>query len=151
MCYQVVEKYSICRCLYHKHTIETCYAYGKRRHPVQEITVLVGYSCDVHYNSARKAPPFSRMVSTPTPTETTTNIAGIDSINTTDEKEHQVYKGLSFPHVPHMVKEGAEKKPVSYTRNDNITERKASNGAASFLSELKVSKDVSLSPANKRD
>src|SRR5690242_2750121 len=45
MCYQVVERYSVCRCLYHVHAIDPCAAHGQRGHMVQEKTVLVGYAC----------------------------------------------------------------------------------------------------------
>ncbi|KAF2627512.1 hypothetical protein BU25DRAFT_301398, partial [Macroventuria anomochaeta] len=48
MCYQVVERYSVCRCLYHKHAIDPCAAHGQRGHMVQEKTVLVGYACSLH-------------------------------------------------------------------------------------------------------
>lgn len=48
MCYQVVERYSVCRCLYYKHAIDPCPAHGQRGHTVQEKTVLVGYACSTH-------------------------------------------------------------------------------------------------------
>ncbi|KAF2127971.1 hypothetical protein P153DRAFT_293945 [Dothidotthia symphoricarpi CBS 119687] len=48
MCYQVVERYSVCRCLYYKHAIDPCAGHGHRGHTVQEKTVLVGYACGVH-------------------------------------------------------------------------------------------------------
>jgi hypothetical protein len=48
MCYQVVERYSVCRCLYYKHTLDRCAACGQRGHVVQEKTVLVGYACYSH-------------------------------------------------------------------------------------------------------
>lgn len=48
MCYQVVERYSVCRCLYYKHPIDQCAARGQRGHIVQEKTVLVGYACSTH-------------------------------------------------------------------------------------------------------
>ncbi|KAF3390897.1 hypothetical protein DPV78_011283 [Talaromyces pinophilus] len=48
MCYQVVERYSVCRCLYYKHSVDPCTAYGQRNHSVQEKTVLVGYACPSH-------------------------------------------------------------------------------------------------------
>lgn len=48
MCYQVVERYSVCRCLYHVHAIDPCAAHGQRGHMVQEKTVLVGYACSQH-------------------------------------------------------------------------------------------------------
>ncbi|KIM99278.1 hypothetical protein OIDMADRAFT_201904, partial [Oidiodendron maius Zn] len=48
MCYLVVERYSVCRCLYYKHSIDTCHAYGRAGHQIQERTVLVGYACVNH-------------------------------------------------------------------------------------------------------
>ncbi|KAK4866884.1 hypothetical protein LT330_008047 [Penicillium expansum] len=48
MCYKVVERYSVCKCLYFEHSIDPCSAYGQRGHEVQEKTVLVGYTCDKH-------------------------------------------------------------------------------------------------------
>lgn len=45
MCYQVVERYSVCRCLYYQHAVDPCAAHGQRGHMVQEKTVLVGYTC----------------------------------------------------------------------------------------------------------
>ncbi|KAF1954538.1 hypothetical protein CC80DRAFT_493686 [Byssothecium circinans] len=48
MCYQVVERYSACRCLYYKHAIDPCAVYGQSGHRVQEKTVLVGYACPSH-------------------------------------------------------------------------------------------------------
>lgn len=48
MCYQVVERYSVCRCLYYQHAIDPCAAHGQRGHIVQEKTVLVGYACNIH-------------------------------------------------------------------------------------------------------
>lgn len=50
MCYQVVERYSVCRCLYHKHAVDPCAVHGQRGHTVQEKTVLVGYACGMHSN-----------------------------------------------------------------------------------------------------
>ena len=48
MCFQVVERFAVCRCLYHKHAIDPCSSYGQRGHVVQEKTVLVGYACSSH-------------------------------------------------------------------------------------------------------
>lgn len=48
MCYQVVERYSVCKCLYYKHAVDQCRAAGQHGHRVQEKTVLVGYACSVH-------------------------------------------------------------------------------------------------------
>ncbi|CAG8310412.1 unnamed protein product [Penicillium salamii] len=52
MCYKVVERYSVCKCLYFEHSIDPCQAYGQRGHTVQEKTVLVGYACDRHSRSS---------------------------------------------------------------------------------------------------
>lgn len=48
MCYQVIERYSVCRCLYYKHAIDPCAAHGQRGHGIQEKTALVGYRCPEH-------------------------------------------------------------------------------------------------------
>ena len=48
MCYQVVERYSVCNCLYYRHSIDPCRAYGQQGHRVQEKVVLVGYACTDH-------------------------------------------------------------------------------------------------------
>ncbi|KAF2661043.1 hypothetical protein K491DRAFT_554375, partial [Lophiostoma macrostomum CBS 122681] len=48
MCYQVVERYSLCRCLYYKHSIDPCAAHGQRGHYVQEKMALVGFACSSH-------------------------------------------------------------------------------------------------------
>ncbi|PWY78122.1 hypothetical protein BO94DRAFT_472565 [Aspergillus sclerotioniger CBS 115572] len=58
MCYQLVERFSACRCLYFQHAVDPCEAYGQRGHVVQEKIVLVGYTCTRHSlrctgNSAR--------------------------------------------------------------------------------------------------
>ncbi|KAJ5698188.1 hypothetical protein N7462_000193 [Penicillium macrosclerotiorum] len=54
MCYKVVERYSVCKCIYFQHSIDPCSAYGQHGHSVQEKTVLVGYACSRH--SARGSP-----------------------------------------------------------------------------------------------
>ncbi|KAF2114732.1 hypothetical protein BDV96DRAFT_84156 [Lophiotrema nucula] len=48
MCYQVVERYSTCQCLYYKHAVDPCAAQGQRGHNVQEKKVLVGDTCAQH-------------------------------------------------------------------------------------------------------
>ena len=65
MCYQVVERYAVCRCLYHRHAIDPCQSYGQRHHHVQEKTVLVGYACPRHstrrtgeHGSSQNVQPF---------------------------------------------------------------------------------------------
>lgn len=52
MCYRVLERYAVCRCLYHKHVINPCPHYGEWGHQVDEKTVLVGYACGVHADCA---------------------------------------------------------------------------------------------------
>lgn len=56
MCYQVIERYAVCGCLYHKHAIDPCPQYG--RHSVQEKTVLVGYACNIHASYSLGASSF---------------------------------------------------------------------------------------------
>lgn len=48
MCYKLVERFSVCRCLYFQHAIDPCEAFGQRGHTVQEKVVLVGYTCSRH-------------------------------------------------------------------------------------------------------
>lgn len=53
MCIQLVEKYSVCRCLYHRHSIDPCRAYGQRNHCTTEKTILVGFACPRHTTHRR--------------------------------------------------------------------------------------------------
>lgn len=48
MCYRIVERYSVCRCLYYKHSVDQCSAVNTRGHTVEERTILVGYLCPIH-------------------------------------------------------------------------------------------------------
>jgi hypothetical protein len=48
MCYQIVERYSVRRCVYHRHSVDPCGEYGQPRHTLQEKNVLVGFSCSRH-------------------------------------------------------------------------------------------------------
>lgn len=52
MCYQITERYAVCRCLYYQHAVDMCAAYGQYGHPVQERTILVGYLCPAHSPSS---------------------------------------------------------------------------------------------------
>ena len=52
MCYQLVELYSACRCLYYQHAVDRCAAYGRPGHGVQRRTILVGYACGEHSRGA---------------------------------------------------------------------------------------------------
>lgn len=60
MCYQIVERYSVCRCLYHRHSIDPCQRYGQRGHSTTEKTVLVGYACPDHSSRRKKDDDQSR-------------------------------------------------------------------------------------------
>ncbi|KAM5352511.1 hypothetical protein ACJ41O_005233 [Fusarium nematophilum] len=48
MCYQLVELYSACRCLYYQHAIDRCASYGRPGHYIEQRTILVGYACSAH-------------------------------------------------------------------------------------------------------
>jgi hypothetical protein len=48
MCYRLVERYSVCRCLYHKHSVDMCSDANQAGHTVQERTLLVGDLCSQH-------------------------------------------------------------------------------------------------------
>ncbi|KAJ5121093.1 uncharacterized protein N7515_009054 [Penicillium bovifimosum] len=48
MCYRVIERYSVCKCLYFEHSVDPCSSYGQHGHEVEEKLVLVGYACDRH-------------------------------------------------------------------------------------------------------
>jgi hypothetical protein len=48
MCYQLVELYAACRCLYYQHAVDRCPSYGSSGHYVEQRTIYVGYACHVH-------------------------------------------------------------------------------------------------------
>jgi hypothetical protein len=48
MCYQVVEVYAACGCLYYMHAVDMCANYGRRGHAVTQKTIRVGYACSDH-------------------------------------------------------------------------------------------------------
>ncbi|KAI1350688.1 hypothetical protein F5Y01DRAFT_315543 [Xylaria sp. FL0043] len=52
MCFQVVEVYAVCRCLYYQHAVDRCAAYGRPGHEVSRKTIPVGYACSVHSQSS---------------------------------------------------------------------------------------------------
>ncbi|CAG8949961.1 hypothetical protein HYFRA_00004293 [Hymenoscyphus fraxineus] len=70
MCYLVVERYSVCRCIYYQHNVDMCGAHGYCGHSIEERTVLVGYSCERHDESQEKA---SSMSILPTTTDASGN------------------------------------------------------------------------------
>jgi hypothetical protein len=54
MCYQLIELYSACRCLYFPHPVDRCAAYGRAGHGIQWRTTLVGYSCSEHSDNIER-------------------------------------------------------------------------------------------------
>lgn len=48
MCWQIIELYSACRCLYYQHAIDRCASYGRLGHTVERRTIFVGYACTAH-------------------------------------------------------------------------------------------------------
>lgn len=53
-CFQIVERYSMCRCLYYKHDLHhrpNCHCSDTPNHKVPERTILVGYACEFHFKS----------------------------------------------------------------------------------------------------
>lgn len=48
MCIKIVERYAVCRCVYHSHAVDPCPAYGRRGHSIKTQDVLVGYTCSRH-------------------------------------------------------------------------------------------------------
>ena len=48
MCYQIIERYAGCRCLYHKHPVDPCRRYSAEGHPITEKTVLAAFNCPDH-------------------------------------------------------------------------------------------------------
>ncbi|KAF2142734.1 uncharacterized protein K452DRAFT_225808 [Aplosporella prunicola CBS 121167] len=46
MCIRLVEKYAVCGCTYHVHSIDPCASYG--HHAVVDRVVSVGYCCTSH-------------------------------------------------------------------------------------------------------
>ncbi|KAK0387262.1 hypothetical protein NLU13_5575 [Sarocladium strictum] len=48
MCYQLVELYAACRCLYYQHAVDQCPSFGSPGHGVVQRTIFVGYACTRH-------------------------------------------------------------------------------------------------------
>ncbi|KAI0545854.1 hypothetical protein F4679DRAFT_559546, partial [Xylaria curta] len=48
MCYQVIEVYAACRCLYYQHPADRCASYGRPGHGISKRTIPVGYACSEH-------------------------------------------------------------------------------------------------------
>lgn len=48
MCYQLIELYAACRCLYYQHAVDHCASYGSPGHRIAQRTIFVGYECTRH-------------------------------------------------------------------------------------------------------
>ncbi|CAH0050481.1 unnamed protein product [Clonostachys solani] len=112
MCYQVVELYSACKCLYYKHPLDRCVAYGKKGHYTEQRTIYVGYACRIHSQSQSdglpidnrghtpvKDVPISTPRSIPMPTDIHTEVASnpIDKGNAEPSKNRSI---TDFEPVP---------------------------------------------------
>ena len=51
MCLQIVEKYAVCGCLYHRHAVDPCPKANQRGHGISTREVRVGYACSRHSSS----------------------------------------------------------------------------------------------------
>ncbi|KAI0857312.1 hypothetical protein F4860DRAFT_490180 [Xylaria cubensis] len=48
MCYQVIQVYSACRCLYYQDAVDRCAGYGRPGHEISKRTISVGFACSEH-------------------------------------------------------------------------------------------------------
>ena len=48
MCYQLIERFSACRCVYYTHAVDRCPHYGQSGHKTTRRVILVGYACIDH-------------------------------------------------------------------------------------------------------
>ena len=55
MCIKIVERYAVCKCVYHEHNVDPCKLVGW--HAADERTVLVGYACPDHNNRETSMTP----------------------------------------------------------------------------------------------
>ena len=53
MCYRLVERFSVCGCVYYKHAVDRCAAYNQSGHMIQEKIIPVGYACADHSEPAQ--------------------------------------------------------------------------------------------------
>lgn len=61
-CIQVIEKYSVCGCLYYIHPVDVCTRLVDHHIP-EERTVIVGFACPSHTTSSTSnRPPFNRVL-----------------------------------------------------------------------------------------
>lgn len=48
MCFQLIERYGVCGCLYYNHAVDCCPRYGAPEHGIVRRTILVGTTCIQH-------------------------------------------------------------------------------------------------------
>lgn len=48
MCFQLIELYSACHCLYYQRAVDRCASYGRPGHNVEQRAIYVGYACASH-------------------------------------------------------------------------------------------------------
>ncbi|KAI5797338.1 hypothetical protein DFH27DRAFT_462484, partial [Peziza echinospora] len=51
MCFRLIERYAVCKCVYYVHGIDQCNSFGMHGHGIQDRTVLVGCTCPSHANA----------------------------------------------------------------------------------------------------
>jgi hypothetical protein len=54
MCFQLVESYSDCGCIFYRHRVDRCSAYGKPRHIVEQKEITVASVCSIHNPTRRR-------------------------------------------------------------------------------------------------
>ncbi|KAK0509786.1 hypothetical protein JMJ35_008180 [Cladonia borealis] len=60
MCIQIIERYTVCRCLYYRHQVDACSSSGTQGHEINAREVLVGYECSRHSSSTLYRQPGAR-------------------------------------------------------------------------------------------
>lgn len=48
MCYQSVDLYAPCHCLYYRHPVARCRLYGRPGHVIRQRTTIIEYACSYH-------------------------------------------------------------------------------------------------------
>ncbi|KAI1736294.1 hypothetical protein F4680DRAFT_461201 [Xylaria scruposa] len=78
MCYQVVEVYPACRCLYYQHAVDRCASYGRPGHEISKWTIPV----DVHHLYSASSVDPVKNVEPPMATHSQTDRLQIDNTKT---------------------------------------------------------------------
>lgn len=65
MCLLLIERYSVCQCLYYQHAVDRCPQYGQPGHSVAGRTIWVGSTCNKHHKKSRYAASSCRSSSFP--------------------------------------------------------------------------------------